>query len=120
MPRTLVAISHSERSVARMKPGRSSRSSGGNRSSPAREEDEVGARFARLFDATQDPLAVPVEVADDRVDLREGQPRESSLAVFASAAKTYRIARFSGSSRRRRISLRRIVSGSRIVAVSSR
>jgi len=38
------------------------------------EDDEVGARSARLRDALEDQLAVAVEVADDRVDLREREP----------------------------------------------
>ena len=37
------------------------------------EEDEVGALVFRLDESFEDPLAVPVEVADDRVDLGERQ-----------------------------------------------
>jgi hypothetical protein len=39
-----------------------------------REEDEVGARGARFCEAGDDPLSISLEVADDRVDLRERQP----------------------------------------------
>ncbi len=38
------------------------------------QEDEVGARAFRFADAVEDPLAVALEVADGRVDLRESQP----------------------------------------------
>jgi hypothetical protein len=36
-----------------------------------REEDEVGAPGPCLLEAGEDAVAVPVQVADDRVDLRE-------------------------------------------------
>ena len=38
------------------------------------EEDEVGALVACLGEAPDDPVAVPVEVADDGVDLGEREP----------------------------------------------
>ena len=38
------------------------------------EEDEVGAGALGLADRLQDPLAVPVQVADGGVDLRECEP----------------------------------------------
>jgi hypothetical protein len=39
-----------------------------------REEDEVGVRVARLREPAQDPLPVPVQVADDDIDLGEREP----------------------------------------------
>ncbi len=45
------------------------------------EEDELGACCARLVEAGQDPVAVAVEVADDRVDLGEGESHGFSLSV---------------------------------------
>jgi hypothetical protein len=39
-----------------------------------RKEDEVGFVFLGLVQSPEDPLRVPVEVADDGVDLRERKP----------------------------------------------
>ena len=47
------------------------------------EEDEVGAARARLLEAGEDPVAVAVEVADDGVDLGEGEAHALILAVYA-------------------------------------
>ena len=38
------------------------------------EEDDVGARAPRLVETGEDPLAVPVEIADGRVDLGQREP----------------------------------------------
>ena len=40
------------------------------------EEDEVGAGGLGLADRLQDPLAVPIQVADGGVDLREREPHQ--------------------------------------------
>ena len=37
-------------------------------------DHDVRAQPARLFEAREDPVAVSLQVADDRVDLREGEP----------------------------------------------
>ena len=55
------------------------------------EEDEVGARAARLLEPREDPLAVAVEIADDGVDLGEreshcAQSRFSTLESKTSSA----------------------------------
>jgi hypothetical protein len=42
------------------------------------QEYEVGLRVARALDPGEDSLPVPVEVADDRVHLREGKAHEAS------------------------------------------
>jgi hypothetical protein len=39
------------------------------------EEEQIDAKALRLLDPRDDPLAVPREVADDRVDLREAEPQ---------------------------------------------
>jgi hypothetical protein len=52
------------------------------------KEDEVGTRVARLVEPFQDALAIPVEVADDAVDLRERDPHAPILLVYALKAKT--------------------------------
>ena len=41
------------------------------------EEDDVSPDLARLRDPLQDPLPVPLEVADEGVDLREREPHRS-------------------------------------------
>ena len=46
-----------------------------------REEDEVGARLAGLLEPAQDLLPVPVQVADDGVDLCECEPHGLRLRV---------------------------------------
>ena len=45
------------------------------------EEHEIGAGVARLVEAGEDQLAVPVEVADDGVDLGEREPHGLRLTV---------------------------------------
>ena len=42
------------------------------------EEDEVGPALLRLGEPREDPVAVAVEVADDGVHLREGEPHPAS------------------------------------------
>ena len=39
------------------------------------EEEQIDAEALRVLDPRDDPLAVPREVADDRVDLREAEPQ---------------------------------------------
>ena len=46
-----------------------------------REEREVGALVARLAEAGEDQVAIPLEVADDGVDLREREPHRFRLTV---------------------------------------
>jgi len=46
------------------------------------EEDEVGAGGLRLVQAADDALAVPSQVADDRVDLRESEPHRRNSTSF--------------------------------------
>src|SRR6266545_1100070 len=53
-----------------------------------RKDDKVGAVGLRLGEPAQDQLAVPIEVADDRVDLGKRQAHVLSLAVSDSEAKT--------------------------------
>ena len=53
-----------------------------------REDDEVGGVRPGLGEPLEDELAVPVEIADDRVDLGQCQPHGLSLAVCDSEAKT--------------------------------
>jgi hypothetical protein len=43
-----------------------------------REDDELDARGARLGDPLNDAVAVPVEIADGRVDLSQCQPHRFS------------------------------------------
>ena len=43
------------------------------------EEDEVGVRVARLGEPAQDAVAVPLQVADDDVDLGECEPHVFAL-----------------------------------------
>jgi hypothetical protein len=50
-----------------------------------REEDEVGAGVLRLLDPRDDHVAVPVEVADGGVDLRERDPQRFCLTVKNSS-----------------------------------
>ena len=45
----------------------------------------------RLGEALEDQLPVPVEIADDRVDLGQCEPHGFSLAVYASQSKTKRL-----------------------------
>ena len=42
------------------------------------KEDEVGLRVARLREPREDPVAVALEVADDRVDLSQGEPHPTA------------------------------------------
>jgi hypothetical protein len=44
-------------------------------------DDEVGACGARVLERGDDLRAVPVEVADDRVQLRQREPQGFRLAV---------------------------------------
>ena len=55
-----------------------------------REHDEVGGVLLGLGEALEDQLPVPVEIADDRVDLGQCEPHGLSLAVSASQSKTKR------------------------------
>ena len=41
------------------------------------EEHELGARGARLLEAGDDPVAIPVQIADHRVHLRECKAHQS-------------------------------------------
>ena len=50
-----------------------------------REDDEVGGRPLRLRHRAHDPLDVPVEVADDDVELRERDPHRGIVPAFPSA-----------------------------------
>ena len=52
------------------------------------KDDEVGGVALRLGEALEDQLAVPLEIADDRVDLGQCEPHGLSLAVSASQSKT--------------------------------
>jgi hypothetical protein len=45
------------------------------------EDDEIGARVARRLEVAQDALAVPLEVADDRVELGQCDPQGFRLTV---------------------------------------
>src|SRR5213078_5145736 len=53
-----------------------------------REDHQIGAVRLRLGEAFEDQAAVSVEVADDRVDLRQREPHDFSLAVYDSESKT--------------------------------
>ena len=53
-----------------------------------REDDEVGGVRLGLGEALEDQLPVPVEIADDRVDLGQCEPHGLSLAVSDSQSKT--------------------------------
>jgi len=46
------------------------------------EARAAGADLPCFRDPPQDPLAVPLEVADDGVDLRERQPHGTNLSGF--------------------------------------
>ncbi len=46
-----------------------------------REEDKVGALVPRLAEAFQDQVAIPSEIADDRVDLSERESHRFRLTV---------------------------------------
>ena len=52
-----------------------------------REEDEVGPHTARLAEPGEDLLAIPVEVADDDVELGEREPHAPILVVRPWDAK---------------------------------
>ena len=54
-----------------------------------REEDEVGACLTRLFEAPEDPVAVAVEVADDRVDLGEREAHALNSSCLRLAGENY-------------------------------
>ena len=72
MPRAARAICSSERSAALTKLGPEQEVFGrvaGHRE--LGEEDEVGAGLLGLLQPAEDPLAVPVEVADRGVDLSQ-------------------------------------------------
>ena len=54
-----------------------------------REQHEIGVRLPGFHEPADDPVAVPVEVADDAVDLGERESLSSVLVrVFSSRSKT--------------------------------
>jgi hypothetical protein len=55
-----------------------------------RKDDDVGRVGLGLREPAEDQLAVPVEVANDRVDLSQSEAHGLSLAVCDSEAKTQR------------------------------
>src|SRR5204863_9909352 len=54
------------------------------------EEDEIGALWLRGFEPFENQLPVAVQIADDGVDLHEGEPHTLSLAVFATMSRKLR------------------------------
>src|SRR6476646_8578999 len=52
-----------------------------------REEDEVRALCLRRLEAVEDQLPVSVQIADDGVDLGEGESHALSLALFATLSR---------------------------------
>ncbi len=58
------------------------------------EDDEVGSGRPRLLDPGEDQFAVPVEVSDGGIDLREGESHSSfSLTVENLATREDRLRR---------------------------
>ena len=52
------------------------------------EDDDIRGIGLRLGEPVEDQVAVPVEVADDRVDLGQSEAHSLSLAVYDSESKT--------------------------------